>query len=86
MLIKIKNDEKNAAGLKKQAMNQSGFVTSIIEQSSSKDAKIEELEVKIKRNEALLKQLQNNTNEYHKLLDKYNALVEKITGENRKNV
>lgn len=84
LLVKTKIDEENAAGLKKQAMNQKDFVAKMIEQGKAKEAQIKALEDKIKKNEMVIKQLKNNSDEYFRLLDKYNGVVEKLTGEKKK--
>lgn len=85
MIVKTKDDAVNAAILRKQALNQKEFVAKIMEKSKEKEKKIIAMEEEIKKNEIMIRQLKNNSNEYFKLLDKYNDLVEKITGEKKKN-
>lgn len=84
LLMELKKDEENAKILKKQALNQSGHVQKIIKEGNIKDAKIKELEDYKTKNETLIKQVKNNNDEYFRLLDKYNKLMEKMTGEGKK--
>lgn len=86
LLLQIKIDEEKAGILKKQALNQKDHVEKIIKSSKEKDAKIIELEEKVLKSEVLMKQVKNNQDEYFKLLDKYNKLVTKISGETKKSV
>lgn len=86
LLMQLKKDEENAKILKKQALNQNDHVQKIIKESNGKDLKIKELEDRLSKNEFLIKQVKNNNTEYFKLLDKYNKLMEQMTGEGKKTV
>ncbi|EJW03664.1 hypothetical protein EDEG_02013 [Edhazardia aedis USNM 41457] len=85
LLLKLHLDEMNASVLKKQSMSQKKFVEQILKEGKEKDQKVKDLEEKVKKNEALVKQAKNNVSEYTSLLKKYNQLIEKTTGENKKN-
>ncbi|KAG5859645.1 hypothetical protein KMI_05g08270 [Encephalitozoon hellem] len=84
-------EEESAQLLRKQSMNQKKYVEEMLEDSTKKDKRIEELEAeivdlrkKILSGDILIKQLKNNQSEYFNLLDKYNGLREQMQMESRK--
>ncbi|TBT98185.1 hypothetical protein CWI38_1068p0020 [Hamiltosporidium tvaerminnensis] len=90
LLLNLYKEEEKAEVLKKQAINQKSYVSELVSKNEEKEEiikklynEIESKSKEVKCSEALVKQAKNNQDEYLKLLEKYNKLVDLV--DNKKN-
>ncbi|TBU04206.1 hypothetical protein CWI36_0797p0030 [Hamiltosporidium magnivora] len=90
LLLNLYKEEEKAEVLKKQAINQSTYVSELVSKNEEKEEiikklynEIESKSKEVKCSEVLVKQAKNNQDEYLKLLEKYNKLVDLV--DNKKN-
>ncbi|KAK1347541.1 Endoplasmic reticulum transmembrane protein 3 [Hamiltosporidium tvaerminnensis] len=90
LLLNLYKEEEKAEVLKKQAINQKSYVSELVSKNEEKEEiikklynEIESKSKEVKCSEVLVKQAKNNQDEYLKLLEKYNKLVDLV--DNKKN-
>lgn len=92
ILINLYKEQDAIHFLKKQLNNGQSFVSTVINESGDKENEINDLKQEIKKLNkvvegylVVIKQYENNKDEYLRLLDKYNQLSERMRRETKKN-